>query len=450
MSRAHRVEPHSDRRWDASFPPPVVAPPDTIGLGEDRPLCFLHIAKTGGTSLTDALARLYPPEQVFSDAGNLTTGYLERLGARLTGRAFLAGHAGQGVAAALEGRADMITLLREPADQAVSNYLHVLSEPNNVLHADAARLSFTDYLRRHHHQIDYQARSLALAIGADPAESDALRHSPHALTDFLESLAFVGVMERMEACAKALSRRLPGTPPISLACMNAAVCRGVSARTLGRLRQDYLDLRDEADLALIFAREARLHQRAKDLLARLEADLKPGSATPRVGFIGAARFHTAQGLTRGRTVVAPLASSARHIIHGPYARMSPGHYQADFKFRLEADGPGRLKLEAACNGDIRLGRRWLSAATWARPGATAIHFTHADAADVLEFRIRAKGFAGGRLIFDGVTITPCAAARAWPSRVWRALSLARRGVRQGLRGLRRARAPSQGGAPISP
>jgi hypothetical protein len=410
------------------------APSASLGaLGAYRPLCFLHIAKTGGTSLTDALARLYPAERVFSDGGNVNLAYLTSLGPRLSGRAFLAGHADQGVAGVLQGRADIMTLLRNPADQAVSNYLHVLSEPHNALHADAARLSFQDYLRRHHDQIDYQARSLAVALGADAAESDALRLSPHALPAFLKSLAFAGVIEKPEACAEALSRRLPGAPAISLAYMNAAVCRGVSARTLSRLRQDYLDLRDDAELAPIFAREARLYQTAKALLTRQEADPASGGAAPSTGFIGAARFHTAEGLGRGPILATPLASPARHIVHGPYSRMAPGHYRADFTFRLEAAaGPGRIKLEAACNGGVRLGQRWLGAAACAKPGAMAIYFSHVDAADVLELRIRAKGFTGGRLVFEGVNISPASAARTWPSRVWRSLSLAWRGVRQGL------------------
>jgi hypothetical protein len=441
----------------------IPGPPDEAGetaprrsLRADRPLCFIHIAKTGGTSLTDALARLYSPDRVFSDGGNLSIAYLESLGESLSGPVFLAGHAAQGVAAWLGGRADMITLLRRPEDQAVSNYLHVLSEPHNALHAAATRLSFQDYLRRHRHQVDYQARSLAVALGINPAQSDALRTSSHALTGFLEGLPFVGVMDRMETCAEILSHLLPGHEVISLGCMNASVCRGVSTRTLAMLRQDYLDLRADPDLAPIFAREARLYATAQRVLARLEAAVPSNRALREraapAGFISAARFHTAQGITRGPTVVAPLKGSARYVIHGPYQRLAPGHYRAAYHLRLETPVPatgGRLKLEAACNSDIRLRRRWLNAAECERPGPHVVHFTHADCADVLEFRIRARGFRGGRLVFEGVTISPSTAARAWPSRVWRALSLARRALRNALLGLRRALARPQTGVRIS-
>jgi len=421
--------------------------PDVLPVtrGGRRPLCFLHIAKTGGTSLTDALARHFRPDRVFSDCGNLSLAYLDSLGNRLGGPVLLAGHPAQGIAAALGGWADMITLLRRPADQTVSNYMHVLSEPHNALHADAASLSFRDYLRRHDHQIDYQARSVALAAGADPEASDALRLSDNALAAFLESLMFVGVTERMDTCTRVLSHRLTWGTALTSSYMNASVCRGVSTRTLARLRQDYLDLRDDADLAPIFAREGRLYATAKRILERLEADF-PSTSPLRAGaspggFIGARRFHTAEGRTRGPTVVASLEGSAQHIIHGPYARLPAGHYQAQFHLRLQAPHPaasGRIELEAACNGNIRLRRKWLRAAACASTRGLTISFTNPAVSDVLEFRIRAHGFTGGRLIFEGVTIGPCTAARAWPSRPWQALSLVRRGFRNGLRGLQRA------------
>ncbi len=438
--------------WVEQYPPGNLPPT----LGADRPLCFLHIAKTGGTSLTDALARLYPPEQVFSDGGNLSIAYLETLGEKLGGRVLLAGHPDQGVAATLQGHADIMTVLRRPEDQAVSNYLHVLADSHNALHAAAASSSFTDYLRAHHHQIDFQARSLAIALAVDPALSDALRISSHPLTRFLESLPFVGVTERMETCADILSRLLSGRQAITLNYMNASVCRGVSARTLARLRQDYLDLRRDADLAPIFAREARLYATAERVMARLEAEVLSSRALRNraapAGFISAGRFHTAEGLTRGPTVVASLEGSDPHIIHGPYARLPAGHYEVEFHVRLEGPQPtakGRIELETACNDDISLRRKWLRAGACASTRGPVISFTHHHAFDVLEFRIRAHGFSGGRLIFDGVTIRPCTAARAWPSTPWRALSLARRALRNALLGLRRALARPQTGVRIS-
>jgi hypothetical protein len=447
MSLASRVEGDARGRWDVAFP---------SQLGAHRPLCFLHIAKTGGTSLTEALARLYPSDHVFSDQGNLWVGYLERLGDRLAGRALLAGHAGQGVAAHLRGRADIITLLRDPADQAVSNYLHVLADPDNALHTDAARVSFPDYLRRHDDQIDFQVRSLALALGTDITAFEALRLSPDALTGFLQSLPFVGVAERMEVCAEVLSGLLVGDPGLRLNCINTAVYRGVSTRTLARLRQDYLGLRQDPYLAPIFAREARLHAAAERILARLDADRRSergarGAPTP-AGFISSKCFHTAQAAPRGASLVAPLERSAGHMIHGPYTRLAPGHYRARFHLRLEAAAPGargRVELEAACNGDIRLNRRWLRAADFARARGPTIAFTHPDGADVLEFRVRARGFTGGRLVFDGVTISPAGPRGAWPSRVWRAVSLAARGCRRALGATASRESPSQRGVRIS-
>ena len=56
---------------------------------------------------------------------------------------------GTGVAAALRGRADIVTLLREPADQIISNFLFIRTDPNNPDSAPArARLGSGGFSRR--------------------------------------------------------------------------------------------------------------------------------------------------------------------------------------------------------------------------------------------------------------------------------------------------------------
>ena len=44
-------------------------------------------------------------------------------------------------------------------------------------------------------------------------------------------------------------------------------------------------------------------------------------------------------------------------------------------------------------------------------------FFNLNAANVLEFRVRAKGFDDGRLEFHGVTVRRAAPYRTWPSRI---------------------------------
>lgn len=426
MWRFPRPQPGADHHP----PPPRLIPTPT--LGEDRPLCFLHIAKTGGTSLTEAIAWLYPPDRICSDGGNLSRRYLESLSDRLNGRLFLAGHAGHGVARYLDGRADMITMLRRPADQAVSNYLHVMSEPDNELHTEALRGSFSDYLRRNDHQIDYQARSLAVALGGDPAESDALRLAEVPLNAFLSALPFVGVMERMEMCGEVLSRLLPSAGSIALACLNAAVYRGVSVRTLEGLRQEYENLQSDPQLAPIFAREARVHAKAVERLTRLRRTGSPprgrwrGFSAPAI--LGARRFSTAHGRMVGSAILASLKGECVHLIHGPYNVLPQGHYEAEFQFSVQDAGilaRGRIQIEAVSNGALCLAKRWLGPGAWASAQTRTLSFTNLDASNVLEFRVRAERFTRGCLVFEGVTLRPSRAWRTWPSVIARIISTGR-------------------------
>lgn len=419
-------------------PSVLASAPDALESAEpprlgDRPLCFLHIAKTGGTSVTDALARLFPPDCVFTDRGNLSVDYLEELGDRLTGRVFLAGHPLPGVAESLRDRADLITVLRRPADQAVSNYLHILSDPGNGLHSEAVRGSFSDFLRRNEHQIDYQTSALVVALSQDPTRMHELRtRDLESVLQFLDAMPFVGVMERADACGEILSRIMPGAGEITLPCLNAAVYRGISVRTLDRLRLEYEALSGDSQLAPIFAREALVHARADAALARLERRLalprRSSAPLTRRETIGAARFSTRHGEFADQTIVCRLLPGPEHLLHGPYDRFPRGAYAVEFQFSVagaKTGSAGRIQLEVSSNGATSLRRRWTSPAASAQ--ARTLHFMNGAASNILEFRVKARGFTDGRLVFEGVAVRPSTIWRSWPSVLTRLFSRTRRG-----------------------
>jgi hypothetical protein len=358
--------------------------------------------------------------------------YLEGLGERLAGRVFLAGHAFDGVAEFLRDRADLITVLRRPADQAVSNYLHLLSDPDNGLHAEAVRGSFSDFLRRNDHQIDYQTGALVVALTRDRARMHELRtRDLDPVLQFLDSLPFVGVMERADACGEVLSRVIPEAGEIRLPYLNSAVYRGISVRTLDRLRLEYEALRDDPQLAPVFAREARVHARAEAALLRLERRLTQPDRLPRrlvrQETVSASRFSTRYGAFADTAIVCTLPSGQGHLVHGPYDRFQSGCYAVEFRVAVTgapATSGGRIQLEATSNGAISLRRRWITPTASARP--RTLHFVNDAASNVLEFRIRTRGFVEGQLLFEGITVRRSTIWRAWPSVLTRLLSWARR------------------------
>jgi hypothetical protein len=387
----------------------------------------MHIAKTGGTSITEAIARLYPADCVFTDSGNITVEYLAGLGDALRGGAFISGHPGPGVARYLNDKADLITILRKPAEQAVSNYLHVLSDPENALHASARRQSFSDYLRENPGQISYQYNSLcvALALDADVIEPGR-QHNVDALLRFLDTLPFVGVIERAEACCEALSRLMPFGRAIRLPHRNAAVYRGVSTRTLRQLRAEYHALRDDPSVSYLCALEALLYAKAEAVLRRVLQEAPPAGrrvlSELQGGFLPARRFSTSLGAMEGEYLVCPLFNPESHLVYGPHDRLPRGAHAAEFHLEVRDPKPpksGRIELEVLSNGSRCLRKRWIGPKLLKSPRARTLAFINPDDLTVLEFRVRAKGFAAGSLVFGGVTLHAARLLEAWPSVVRR-------------------------------
>lgn len=90
-----------------------------------RPIFHLHIPKTGGQTFGGRLAAAWPAERVYYLQGDLNAGRDE---ARLTEMArthdLISCHV-NGPLLAGEGRFDIVTLVRHPIDQIISNYRHV-------------------------------------------------------------------------------------------------------------------------------------------------------------------------------------------------------------------------------------------------------------------------------------------------------------------------------------
>jgi len=389
----------------------------TRALGEGRPILFLHIPKTGGNSLTRAFTRLYAPHQRFTDKGNISADYLDRIVVAAGDRAFIWGHPALGALTRVADKVDIVTMLRRPVDQVVSNYLHIKENPADVSYSQANRLSFSEFLQEQPNYIACQTLSIACAIREQAFDIlGDTQGCVAAVADFLDGVSFVGVLDRPLACCEVLSDQLGGKFPPRLHHLNSARMRGAATDRVGSLREEYFALRESGRFAALFAAEEATYAKASAILTRRHES--PGRAvSPRQRTneaatpldIPATMFFCAGGYLEGGKLTYSARSGREYLIYGPYCCLAPGEYEAEFRFRkVPRFGIGFLRLEVVANNALRLSTRLV----WREDRNSAVQrtlvFRNEHPEDVLEFRIGRSRFARGSLEFAGVSIRPVA------------------------------------------
>ena len=137
-------------------------------MTSSRPLVFLHLHKTGGTSLINWIQRHIPPAATlwaassWRDLSRVSDGDARR-------KSFIRGHFGASILDWLDAPAFAFALLRDPVARVVSHYVHSLHDPEDVDHQIVAgeRMTLAQYVRdgRFQHIVDnYQTAQLGLRI----------------------------------------------------------------------------------------------------------------------------------------------------------------------------------------------------------------------------------------------------------------------------------------------
>jgi hypothetical protein len=195
-------------------------------LGWNRPmheqcLLFLHIPKTGGTSLTTAIRWQYrrvPTARIVRfDALNRPPDEIRRVPLEVRSQAKLVmGHFYYGVHKHIPQKCSYVTLLRDPIARVVSRYRHIVRNPSDHFHdvVTGSNISLEDYADSDFdkNQLDNaQTRQIAGIWPDDPDEA-ALSTAKANLASFLT----MGLVERFDESLALFQRVLGWGMPIYL------------------------------------------------------------------------------------------------------------------------------------------------------------------------------------------------------------------------------------------
>lgn len=233
----------------------------------NRRLVFMHIMKTGGTSLGELFASWAPPgrgrSRLYIDDLLLTP---PALVARLT---VISGHLPYEALGLIPGRFRTATLLRDPVARSISHYSELKRS-----HPRYADLTFAEFVQNDFYAAasgNYQARQLAHRIGLDEVwsayspqvrlsglQADDKRYPAQSLFDStpvtvsdselfdvarqnLADLDYVGITEELDVVAAQVADllgarldrvpRLNVSPPFDMSQLSGPVARALHRRT---------------------------------------------------------------------------------------------------------------------------------------------------------------------------------------------------------------------------
>jgi glycosyltransferase involved in cell wall biosynthesis len=239
--------PHDLASWEANVGPKRSVPPMRLSL--DRPLYFLHIQKTAGTTVAAYLKGLFRPEE--SMPGYFWDELMDLPAAERERYRLILGHYDRSYLSLCETPPAIVTFLRDPVKRLRSYWAHVRRAPDHPMHAVLNLDSFLAVLRSEEGKkwlYNGQARALGMDIYPDliamknrygdkrpPEYAFAIRRhtqmARHTCSDselidraqaLLDQCLFVGIQEQLDEAMPILAAKLGAAPPSPMPLTNTA------------------------------------------------------------------------------------------------------------------------------------------------------------------------------------------------------------------------------------
>ena len=323
-----------------------------VGSGDSNwPILFFHIPKTGGTSMMEAVSEYFDKHNCI--IGDLTLESLSTYEAQISDRAFIAGHWAHNIWRVLPERSLKFSVLRDPRDQVISNYLHNCRDLRESAEK-VNKVGFRRFVTESPYNLVFQAGSLLVPQTEVPSSVDEVVRNIGESLALINKLDFIGCLERPDDLSLFLPLVLGLAGPLTLPRINRAIDYGVSRDTILQLREAYDELRREPESGRLIETEHRVYETALALTRRREGMLPEvrqifsprGSLSSRLALHFAANDPAIQtkigekvdGLIR-------LRSRKGCGVFGPYVNFPMGRCTA----RIGLVGPrqGRVTIDVA-------------------------------------------------------------------------------------------------------
>lgn len=243
-----------------------------------RAVVFLHIPKSGGTTLHGIIERQYPRDRIYTVDGahvrESIAAFKALPEAERRRLLVLKGHMSFGLHAWLPQPSTYITLLRDPVERAISHYYHILRTPHHTHHPTVVsqNMSLHDFVLAGVSRIVDNGQVRALCAGEDVpyggCTDDMLAQAQANIEDYF---TLVGFTERFDETLVLLKRAFGWKVDAYLrrnVGKNRPATDSVSPETLGLLAE-----MNKFDIALYRYAEERFTAATATLGDSFTADL---------------------------------------------------------------------------------------------------------------------------------------------------------------------------------